>query len=58
MDATLRGPVNKRIIGNNIGHHLFQYLNKVQTDLNDSAAKIDRFGKDSTTKFECQEKTL
>lgn len=58
MDATLRGPANKRVIGNNIGHHLFQYLNKVQTDLNDNAAKIDRLEKDSAAKFERQERTL
>lgn len=65
MDATLRGPANKRIIGNNFGHHLFQYLNKLQTNLDrldkHNAAKFDRLDKDSkdiAAKFERQERTL
>ena len=35
----------QRVIGNNIGHHLFQYMSKVQTELYDNTAKIDRLDK-------------
>lgn len=52
LDATLRGPATRRVIGNNIGHHLFQYIrdqqdlmSKVQTELHDNIAKIDRLDK-------------
>ena len=52
LDATLRGSASHRVIGNNIGHHLFQYIrdqqdrvSKIQTELHENTAKTDRLDK-------------
>lgn len=45
LDATLRGSASHRVIGNNIGHHLFQYMSKMQTELYENTAKTDRLDK-------------
>ena len=45
LDATLRGSASHRVIGNNIGHQLFQYMSKNQTELYENTAKIDRLDK-------------
>ena len=52
LDATLREPATRRVIGNNIGYHLFQcicnhpdLMSTFEMELHDNSATLDRHDK-------------